>query len=457
MLQYEDINQAVVVVKDDANGNKRLVAYLATNIAYDKDSMLNWLKGVLPEYMVPSFFIILEELPLTPNGKIDKKALPDPDTNELLTTAYVAPRNHLQGKLAEIWQNMLGISRIGIYDNFFELGGLSLLVIGLVSVIKKEIGVKVHVKDIFSYPTIHQLAEIINQRIEDVNSDTEIQPGGQIFNDHVVLLNDGPVSFPVFMLPGAAGVCEVYSALGLALNETCALYGLQMPGVFEGEAPEQDLTVIAARNIEWIKEVQPAGPYRFIGHSLGGIVIHEMTKQLEAAGERVQTGIILDKDTSTDSSFHGGEDNGEVLFRLAMLVFELGSIVTKPYPEWIWKLKEGFSLADREKIMPVITSIVLDNIGNNKHYASFILRILNLVISNAFLEYTVTEQINASLLIVKAEQTLWEENSESLGWEAFALETQAITVPGDHDSLVGNDYVRVLGAELTAYLQQFKG
>ncbi|MGY0035010.1 non-ribosomal peptide synthetase [Pedobacter sp. NJ-S-72] len=241
LQQYEEINQAVVLVKDDANGNKRLVAYLTTNTAYDKESMQNWLKGVLPEYMVPSFFITLKELPLTPNGKIDKKALPDPDTNELLTTAYVAPRNHLQGQLAEIWQNMLGMSRIGIYDNFFELGGLSLLIIGLVSVIKKEIGIKVHVRDIFSYPTIHQLAEIINQRIEDVRSDLEIQPDNQVLSDHIVLLNDGPVSFPVFMLPGAAGVCEVYSALGLVLNETCALYGLQMPGVFEGETPEQDL------------------------------------------------------------------------------------------------------------------------------------------------------------------------------------------------------------------------
>ncbi|WP_367866609.1 non-ribosomal peptide synthase/polyketide synthase [Pedobacter sp. WC2423] len=457
LQQYEEINQAVVVVKDDASGNKRLVAYLATKPAYDKDSMLNWLKGVLPEYMVPSFFITLAELPLTPNGKIDKKALPDPDTNELLTTAYVAPNNHLQEKLAEIWQHMLGIPRIGIHDNFFELGGLSLLVIGLVSVIKKEIGVKVQVKDIFSYPTIDQLAEVIHLRKEELKENTAAQFDAQSYSDHIVLLNDGPVSFPVFMLPGAAGVCEVYSALGQALNETCALYGLQMPGVFEGETPEQELTMIATRNIAWMKEVQPAGPYRFIGHSLGGIMIHEMTKQLEAAGEQVQTGIILDKDTTTESSFHEDDDNGETLFRLAMLVFELGSIVTKPYPEWIWKLKAGFSLADREKIMPVITSIVMENLGNNKHYTSFILRILTLVISNAFLEYTVTEQINASLLIVKAEETLWEENSGSLGWEAFATTTQAITMPGDHDSLVGNAHVQILAAELTAYLQQFKG
>ncbi|MBB6274141.1 amino acid adenylation domain-containing protein/non-ribosomal peptide synthase protein (TIGR01720 family), partial [Pedobacter cryoconitis] len=455
LQQYEDISQAVVVVKDDANGNKRLIAYLVTNTNYDKELMLNWLKGLLPEYMVPSFFITLQELPLTANGKIDKKALPDPDTNELLATAYIAPTNHLQAALAAIWQNMLGVPRVGIHDNFFELGGLSLLVIGLVSVIKKELDLKISVRDIFNYPTIAELAEILYLRIEEAGLSADIWKNS--YSEHVILLNDGPVSFPVFMLPGAAGICEVYTALGSSLNDTCALYGLQMPGVFEGEVPEHDVAVIAARNIGWMKEVQPAGPYRFIGHSMGGIMIHEMTKQLEAAGEEVQTGIILDKDTSTDSSVHGNEDNGELLFRLAMVVFELGSIVTKPYPEWIWKLKEAFSLADRKKIMPVVTSIVLENIGNNKHYASFILRILNLVISNAFMEYTVTDPVNASLLVVKAEQTPWEESSESLGWEAFAAKTQVITVPGDHDSLVGNAHVQVLGAELTAYLQQFKG
>ncbi|MBB6498037.1 non-ribosomal peptide synthase/polyketide synthase [Pedobacter cryoconitis] len=444
LQQYESISQAVVIVKADANGNKRLVAYLSAEAGYDKEIMLNWLKGLLPDYMVPSFFIKLAALPLTANGKIDKKALPDPDTNELLATAYAAPRNPLEEALAVIWQDMLGITRVGIYDNFFELGGLSLLVIGLVSVIKKELKVKLQVRDIFNYPTIDSLAAIMNTRKETGD-------------DHLLLLNYGPVSFPVFMLPGAAGICEVYSALGHELNETCALYGLQMPGVFEGEVPLNDLPAIAALNIEWIKQVQPVGPYRFIGHSLGGIMLYEMTKQLEAAGEEVQTGIILDKDTTTDSSFHNNENNGEVLFKLAMLVFELGSIVTKPYPQWIEKLKAGLSLSDRESIMPVITSVVMDNIGNKKHYAAFILRILNLVISNAFLEYPVAGKVNASLLIVKATETAWEEKSGNLGWDEFASDVQRIVVPGDHDSILGKDHVQVLAAQLITYFQQFKG
>ncbi|WP_160710767.1 non-ribosomal peptide synthetase [Chitinophaga solisilvae] len=444
--QYDAIEQAAVVVKADAGGNRRLVAYLVVRPEFDREAMSTWLKGILPEYMIPSFFITLDEMPLTPNGKIDRKALPDPDATALLATAYIAPRNELEARMAVIWQDMLGISRVGINDNFFELGGLSLLVIGLISIMKKELGLKAQVKDIFSYPTIATLAAALQERDEEAAVKAP---------EHIVALNEGPAAFPVFMLPGAAGVSEVYSVLGQALNNTCALYGIQMPGVLEGEAPLTDLKEIAALNISRMKQIQPAGPYRFIGHSLGGIVLYEMTRQLEAAGETVQTGIILDKDITTDSSFHRNENNGEVLFKLAMLVFELGGIITQPYPVWVNELKDALLLADRESMMPAINTIIMNNIGSKKNYAPFILRVLDLVVSNAHLEYTVAGSIQSTLLVVKAAATPWEENSGSLGWDAYAA-AQHITVPGDHDSLVSGDHALALAAQVASWLHKFK-
>ena len=459
LQQYETIAETVVVVKDDPNGNKRLVAYVCVKDGYQKDEMLNWLKGVLPEYMIPSFFITMEQFPLTSNGKVDRKGLPDPDANAMLVTAYVAARTPLEAQLALIWQEMLEVPKVGMYDDFFELGGLSLLVIGLISVIRKEIGVKVQVRDIFNYPTIDALAAVIAERLgrEAAGLPEELPLS---VHEHLIPLNDGPVSFPVFMLPGAAGVSEVYSALGLALQDSCILYGLQMPGVLAGEAPLQDISEIAALNIRWIKEVQPKGPYRFIGHSLGGIVLYEMTKQLEAAGEVVETGVILDKDTDTDSSFHDNENQGDTLFKLSMLVFELGAFLKEPYPEWVWEMKAALCLSDRESIMPVITALVSKHLGNRGAYADFMLRILNLVISNGFLKYQFDDQdqLNAELLIVKAADTKWEEVHEEaeLGWKAFARNVKSITVPGDHDSLVGNANVQVLAAKLMHHFQQFK-
>ncbi|HVI43598.1 MAG TPA: amino acid adenylation domain-containing protein [Chitinophaga sp.] len=447
LQQFDTVHQAAVIITVDANGNKRLVAYLVVKEGFNREALAGWLKGLLPEYMVPSFFVTLDEMPLTPNGKVDRKAFPDPDANALLATAYEAPRNELEAKLAVIWQNVLGVQRVGINDNFFELGGLSLLVIGLISIIRKELGLKAHVKDIFSYPTIASLSTALNVRGAEAAGTAE---------ERILSLNEGPAQFPVFMLPGAAGVNEVYAALGEALNNTCALYGIQMPGVFEGETPLADLREIAARNITWMKQVQPAGPYRFIGHSLGGAVLYEMTKQLEAAGEMVQTGIMLDKDTSTNSSFNGGDKNTEVLFKLVMLVIELGGMVRKPYPEWVSELKHALSFADTESIMPEVTSIVMNNIGNRKNYAAFMLRVVALVLANARLEYVVDGSIQAELLVVKAAETSWSENSGSLGWEAFTPHACHITVPGDHDSLVSSDNVHVLAAQLGDYLQKFR-
>ncbi|HJT74004.1 MAG TPA: amino acid adenylation domain-containing protein, partial [Chitinophaga sp.] len=157
--QYPQIAQAVVVARSDDKGIKRLVGYLAVQGELDKEALVAYLKERLPEYMIP-VFVILDKLPLTANGKVDKKALPDPVTGA--ATSYVAPRNTLETRLAEIWQRLLGIKQAGIYDNFFESGGHSLLVIRLIAAIRKEIGAELQVKDVFLHSDIASLAADIS-------------------------------------------------------------------------------------------------------------------------------------------------------------------------------------------------------------------------------------------------------------------------------------------------------
>ncbi|MFH7023808.1 phosphopantetheine-binding protein, partial [Flavobacterium sp. FlaQc-50] len=112
------------------------------------------LKLSLPEYMVPMIWVELDQLPLTSNGKLDRKALPDPDSSDLSSQAYVAPRTDTERQLAVIWQNLLGIVKVGIYDNFFELGGHSLLATRLVSMIRKEMVLEISVREVFEHTTI---------------------------------------------------------------------------------------------------------------------------------------------------------------------------------------------------------------------------------------------------------------------------------------------------------------
>ncbi|HLX41139.1 MAG TPA: condensation domain-containing protein, partial [Ktedonobacteraceae bacterium] len=121
----------------------------------------DYLKAKLPEYMIPSAFVILQALPLTPNGKVDRRALPSPGhTRSGLKKEYIAPRTQVEEELASIWQQVLGIERVGIYDNFFDLGGNSLLIIRMVAKANKA-GLVITTKQVFKYQTIAELATAV--------------------------------------------------------------------------------------------------------------------------------------------------------------------------------------------------------------------------------------------------------------------------------------------------------
>ncbi|KAF2340454.1 AMP-binding enzyme, partial [Flavobacterium nitrogenifigens] len=116
VLQYgSDLKQAVVEAKE-SNEGKVLIAYFTASESIDKSALKSYLQGKLPDYMVPAFYVELEQLPLTPNGKIDRKALPGVDGEDLIRNQYIAPRNETEEKLASIWQEVLGIERIGVTD-----------------------------------------------------------------------------------------------------------------------------------------------------------------------------------------------------------------------------------------------------------------------------------------------------------------------------------------------------
>ncbi|MEO7534403.1 MAG: amino acid adenylation domain-containing protein, partial [Ferruginibacter sp.] len=158
LQQSELVKQAVVLAREDNSGSKRLVAYVVAETAFDKESIISHLKSRLPEYMVPALWVELESLPLTPNGKINKKALPDPDASDLQSNEYVSPRNDTEQKLANIWQELLGVERVGIHDNFFELGGHSLMAMRVISSVRRDMETEVAIKDLFIHPTIAALS-----------------------------------------------------------------------------------------------------------------------------------------------------------------------------------------------------------------------------------------------------------------------------------------------------------
>ncbi|WGU93924.1 non-ribosomal peptide synthase/polyketide synthase [Paenibacillus dendritiformis] len=161
LLRFPGVKQAVVTDRTDEQGQKYLCGYVAADASLQLSDLLSQLKQELPAHMVPARLVSLDKLPLTPNGKIDRKALPEPTGEVEAGREYVAPRTTLETRLALIWQQVLGIARVGVQDDFFDLGGHSLRASTLVSKIRKELQVEVPLRDVFRYTTIEQLAQRI--------------------------------------------------------------------------------------------------------------------------------------------------------------------------------------------------------------------------------------------------------------------------------------------------------
>ncbi|MEM8909379.1 MAG: amino acid adenylation domain-containing protein, partial [Bacteroidota bacterium] len=157
------VEQAVVRAQKDQTDRLRLIAYIIPHGVYDSGAIRDYLSEALPQYMIPSILVEMDQFPLTVNGKIDHKALPSPDLNQLSSQAYLAPQNLTEEILVNIWQELLGIQQVGITDNFFELGGHSLLGMQMVAAIQKQLGKTLKVSDVFLQPNIEELAQLIEQ------------------------------------------------------------------------------------------------------------------------------------------------------------------------------------------------------------------------------------------------------------------------------------------------------
>ncbi len=164
LQQCEWVEQAVVMARTNEQGSKYLAGYIVPAGTFEKEKIQAYLKQLLPDYMAPAVLVPLEKLPLTSNGKVNKRALPEPDQSLMPGAAYVPPRNATELALTGIWQQLLKVSRIGIYDNFFELGGHSLLVTRVVSAIRRELEVEIPIRDLFTYPVVAELSDHIRRQ-----------------------------------------------------------------------------------------------------------------------------------------------------------------------------------------------------------------------------------------------------------------------------------------------------
>ncbi len=235
------------------------------------DELRAHLEELLPHYMVPTDFRVLDEFPRLPNGKVDVAALREiPAASTLEEVAWIEPRGPIEQALASIWCEALQLDSVSVRDNFFELGGDSLLAMHLVSRIKQQLGVSPHLNTLwFGAETIEDQAQVI----------ADLEAGER--SARIVMMRAGGGGTPLFCIHTiGGGNLFHYSLLVEKLAGECPVYGLQARGVDGVDRPDHSVEAMAAYCIESLLTVQPEGPYLLCGFSSGGVIAYEMAQQL---------------------------------------------------------------------------------------------------------------------------------------------------------------------------------
>lgn len=175
--QYPGVTQSVVLAREDRQNDQRLVAYLMTRdgTSPETQAMRDHLRAALPDYMVPSHFVVLDKFPLTSSGKVDRKALPAPVLGEIDESSFALPENPIEEQLVAVWRDILGLEKVGVTNDFFELGGHSLLGTQMFARVKSLFGINIGLRKLFEAPTIRQLAAIIDHETRSGNQQAKIQ------------------------------------------------------------------------------------------------------------------------------------------------------------------------------------------------------------------------------------------------------------------------------------------
>ncbi len=304
---------------------------------------------VLPDYMVPSDFVVLSAFPLTPNGKIDRKALPKPDQPVHAEGSTTTPENKEEELLLSVWKNVLGRESISVQDDFFELGGHSLIAVQMMARLEKETGVKLPLAALFEHPTIRKLARLLTTDEKAVNwrSLVPIKPQGS--------------RLPLYIVHGAGLHVMLFNALAANLDPEQPVYGLQAKGLDGQEEPLPSIEAIAAHYVAEVLDQNPDGPYVLAGYSLGGIIAYEMARQFMALGKQMKLLAMFDTyapQAAADDPLYASTSSprtlvNKVIHTLKVLrqnprrtiVYKTESVERK-FVEYYWRVKDSRKVQD---------------------------------------------------------------------------------------------------------------
>ncbi|AUT02775.1 non-ribosomal peptide synthetase [Nostoc sp. CENA543] len=440
LLQHPSVEEAVVTLYK-TESNQSLIAYV---MGIDDDfcsDLKKYLKSRVPEYMIPTQIIVLDELPLTPNGKTDRKALPTPHFT--VTNLHTAPRNAVEQQLEKVWSAVLERQKIGIHDNFFDLGGHSLLAIKLLNHIQEVFGQKLALSSLFQNPTIAQLAEqLSDSQVRKSHSDLlSLQPQGN--------------ATPLFCVPGANGHGFYFQDLAVNL-ENHPVYSLETPGRDGINKVPKSVELHASQLLKLLRQQQAKSPYILAGYSSGCAVAFEMAAQLEQQGEKVELLVILDSGLVIHPEYLTNRAEIDWIWQLIQRVeavkgIPLGityaDLTAQSDDQARWDLAAEYLY--KKNVLPEYSS--LDLLKTNMQV------MIQLTINYA--NYQPRHQIAAPIVLFRASEVheivLQELRAISnyelsdWGWQAYTQNpVKVVSVPGNHGRMLYEPNVKILASQL---------
>jgi amino acid adenylation domain-containing protein len=417
--RHDGVTQAAVKAIEAAGG-KYLAAYVvpAPGGRFEAEGLEAFLRETLPEHEIPRVFVAMAEFPLTPGGKLDRKALPDPAAPSPAAGGAEPPRNDTERKLAAIFEELFPARSIGIRDNFFAMGGDSLRAFQLLTRIELVCGKRLSFAALARAATVEQLAALV-----DGSGETE--------HTHIVPLSLEAAQAPaLFLIHGVGGSVHWYHALAELLKADFKVYGIQSPGMDEGEDAMvgTDIESLARLYISEIKGIQAEGPYWIGGHSMGGIIAFEMARQFHALGDEVA--LVANFDNWNRAADAPGFITK--LLRLAVHFLKLGAAdklrFLRDKMRWAKQCFSARLARGRADVRPLEEMKAANVKAAYRYVPGFYPGALTL--------FRARQQATTAL------------DDPLLGWNGLAEEIDVVEVPGDHYTLLGEPHVRTLADEL---------
>ncbi len=461
------VREAVVIAREESAEERRLVAYVVMKegAPLSVSGLREELSGTLPEYMVPSAFVELAQLPLTANGKLDRQALPAPDERAVAKRQYEAPQGEVESVLAQIWQELLGLTQVGRHDHFFELGGHSLLAMSMVERLRLQ-GINADVRAVSTSPTLAELAAVWSLSSNGDESSTsmplatrhetaampltnEIEVPAAHYSPLLKIQTGAADRLPIFCIPGAGDHVATFYELAVVLGDQFPVYGLQPRGLDGALAPHADVPSAARAYVEAIRAISPTGPYQLVGYSFGGWVAFEMALQLGRLGCAVEPLIVLDSRAPMPQGEAPNRSPAEILGMLVeLLEARMNRSARLPQREIQQLMADG-------RLELVLQRLIQARVFPPGTDVAALRGILRVFSANLDTGYTVSEPYRGVMHLISSSQLLQPHSDEprerlnrEADWRSHCLGLSAATVPGNHFTMLARPNVQVLAQRI---------